>query len=267
MIKPAKILLTVFFTAALAGGCEERLNDASGSLDVYLFDAPAQYEQVYLDIERVEVSQRTLDEQTEWMTLDDSSQRIELLDLVNGNQARIAEGELQEGGYEKLRVVLGDGNTVVVNGVERELTLVEEQADGIEVDFDEFIEAGFSYTLLMDLDAGRSISEHPEVPNRFVLDPVVRIINEAVSGTIQGSIEPVSQAGLVYAIAGEDTVTATYADGEGGFMLRGLPGDAYHLVAKPRQPEDYETVQIEEVTVEQGEDTMLETITLPQSPN
>ncbi|WP_069130151.1 sigma-70 family RNA polymerase sigma factor [Rhodohalobacter halophilus] len=128
------------------------------------------------------------------------------------------------------------------------------------------INEGIVYTLLLDFDALRSVHKTGQSPAiDYILKPVIRASNEALTGNIEGVVNPVEARAAVFAIAGEDTLSSTYADEESGyFMLVGLEEGSYNVSVNPRE-EGYEETIIEDVSVTVGESTDLETVELNES--
>ena len=62
----------------------------------------------------------------------------------------------------------------------------------------------------------------------FKMNPVIRLISEANSGAISGSVNDASALPVAYAIVGNDTVTSTPVDTSTSlFKLGFLPADTY----------------------------------------
>ena len=69
--------------------------------------------------------------------------------------------------------------------------------------------------------------------NNYSLKPVIRAVEEAENGAIQGTISPVEAAPAIYAIQESDTVATTFPDENGKFLLKGLLPGTYTISLKP----------------------------------
>jgi len=257
--------LMVFGMVAFAG-CSTDSTPGMGTLEVKLHDAPADYEEVNVFIERVEVN-NSEDDESGWQVVSEPNQQFNLLELTNGVFETIGEVELEEGFYPQIRLILSrDDNNVVIDGETHDLFIPSGAQTGVKLNVDAEINEGIVYTLLLDFDALRSVHKTGQSPAiDYILRPVIRASNEALTGNIEGVVEPVESRAAVFAIAGEDTLSSTYADEESGyFILVGLEEDTYSVSVNPRE-EGYEETIIEDVSVTVGESTDLETIELNET--
>jgi hypothetical protein len=94
-------------------------------------------------------------------------------------------------------------------------------------------EAGVSYTILLDFDANQSVVLQGN--GEYQLKPVVRTITAAVSGSIKGSISPIS-IGTVIAATSNGVSYSTTANSNGYFMIAGLPAGTYEITVTPVLP-------------------------------
>lgn len=259
-----KMILGVAAVGMVAAvGCSTDSTPGMGTLEVKLHDAPADYDEVNVFIERVEVNNSTNDEQG-WQVISEPNQQYDLLELSNGVFEMIGEAELEEGLYPQIRLILSsDNNSVVVDGETHALTIPSGSETGVKLNVNAEIQEGIVYTLLLDFDALQSVVETGSAtsPN-YILKPVVRATNEALTGNIGGTVSPIEARAAVFAIAGEDTLSTTYADEESGeFLLVGLEGGSYDVSVEARE-DGYDSEYIENVEVTVGETTDLETIEL-----
>lgn len=259
-----KMMLGVVAIGMVAAvGCSTDSTPGMGTMEVLLHDAPADYDEVNVHIDRVEVN-NTANAEQGWQVISEPDQQYNLLELSNGVFEKIGEIELEEGLYPQIRLILSrDNNTVVVDGATHDLVIPSGQETGVKLNVNAEIEAGFVYTLLLDFDALQSVVKTGEASNPgYVLKPVIRATSEAVTGNIEGEVTPLDARAAVFAIAGEDTLSSTYADEESGyFMLVGLEGGTYDVSVEARE-DGYDSEYIENVEVTVGETTDLETIEL-----
>lgn len=250
----SRILTTILATLFLLTSCDVAddgsIDSSKGTLQVYLTDAPGDYEAVWIDIEAVRIhvnEEEDIDEDDEgWITISDDPMRVNLLELTNGEFEVLGETELEEGNYSQIRLILGEDNEIVKNGVSHSLKTPSAQQSGLKLNVNTEIEGGEVYTLLLDFDASRSIVEAGN-SGKFLLKPVIRTVEFAQTGAIEGDIEPAESLPWVYAIAGADTVAGTRADAEGDFRLVGLLPGSYTVAINPSDEnlQDEELLDVE----------------------
>ncbi|MEX0684546.1 MAG: DUF4382 domain-containing protein [Balneolales bacterium] len=266
MIQP-KIYKATFLMSTLmlffVMGCDTDADPKMGSLEVRLHDAPADYEEVNVFVESVQVN-RTEDEGG-WETISEPNQSYNLLALTNGVYEVIGEAELEAGTYPQIRLILSqDNNNVVIDGNQHNLFIPSGSQTGIKIQINAEIKDDITYLLLLDFDADRSVVKRGQGagPFEYLLKPVIRASNEATSGNIEGQISPVVARPAIYAINGTDTLSTTYADTTSGeFRLVGLAAGNYTVSINSRE-DGYDTLNIEKVTVTEGETNDLEAIEL-----
>jgi len=249
-------------------GCSIDSTPGMGTLEVKLHDAPADYDEVNVFIERVEVN-NSESEESGWQVVSEPNEQYNLLELTNGVFEMIGEVELEEGFYPQIRLILSrDNNNVVINGEVHDLFIPSGAQTGVKLNVNAEIEEGFTYTLLLDFDALRSVHKTGQSPVLdYILKPVIRASNEALTGNIEGVVNPIEARAAVFAIAGEDTLSSTYANEESGeFLLVGLEDGTYDVSVEPRE-EGFGSEYLENVEVSVGETTNLETIELTVESN
>lgn len=255
------IAVSVLFT-----GCDLGSGDNTGTMTVYMHDAPIDSaEAVNVFIERVEVN--NLDGEEGWIVLGEPQKSYNLLELTNGALTELGTAELETGRYEQIRLILSQSDhSVVIDGTEHEMIVPSGTQTGIKLNVDAEIEEGIQYVLFLDFDASRSVVQagqnNPAV--KYLLKPVIRATNQAVTGNIGGSVTPEAQA-VVYAIANSDTLSSTVADtANGGFLLIGLEEGTYDVAFDPRN-DDYQSRTINDVEVTVGQTNEIGEIELNQN--
>ncbi len=234
-----------------------------GKLQIKLTDAPAGYDSVMIDIRKVEV--QNVDSANGWVVVNDSATMVNLLDLTNGAYKVIGQKQLDPGTYSQIRLVLGPDNYVVENGQHHTLEVPSGQQSGLKIDVNATIKPGFTYTLLLDFDAARSIVEtgnsHSK-NSKFILKPVIRAVNEALTGSIAGTVAPANARPAIYGINGADTVSTVFADTTSGeFKLIGFPAGIYDVSIVPADT-TYRDTTITGISVIAGQTQQLDTVIL-----
>jgi len=233
---------------------------SKGKLKVLLHDAPASYQKVMVDIQKVEVKSES--DTTGWHNIMDTPKRVNLLDLVNGTFEELGSINLDSGVYHQIRLILGDNNSVTVNDQTYQLKVPSGQQTGIKLNVNAEIKEGITYTLMLDFDASRSVVRRGNAKhnNGYLLKPVITAENKALTGNISGTVNPADTKPWVYAVAGEDTVATTKADTSSGeFTLVGLTGGTYNVAIIPTNT-SYQDTTISDVQVSVGESTDIGTI-------
>lgn len=198
-------------------------------LSVRMTDAPANYEEVNIDVQGVEIT----DGDDENVMLTTTAGIYNLLDLSNGVNIVLASGYLDAGKVSQIRLILGTENTVKVDGVVYPLSTPSAMQSGLKLKLNETFEAGIDHTILLDFDANQSIVLKGS--NEYQLKPVIRTIDEAISGSIKGSVSPV--IGMVMISATSNGITyATVTNSNGYFLIAGLPIGTYDITVTPALP-------------------------------
>jgi hypothetical protein len=223
---------------AASSGCGA---SGPGFMNVHLVDAPADYEHVWLDVQRVEIHGPS-----GWTTLGTPSRVIDLLSLTGGVSETLAEhASLPAGHYDQLRLVLGPANRLTLTGAgDVDLKVPSGIQSGVKLNVSFDVEPGTTKDVFIDFDAHRSIFVHAAgASGKYLLRPVVRAVDRVVTGSITGTLT--AQGGGP--LAGV-TVTAQVLDAEsrpsvvrsvktgadGRYVLDLLPvGGTYYLVSEP----------------------------------
>jgi len=249
-------LLTIPFAIIVAfsvlfTGCGTGSDTGAGTMTVEMTDAPIDSaDAVNVFIERVEVQSQ---DGSGWITLNEPQQEYNLLELVNGATAVIGSSELEEGTYNQIRLVLSrDGHSVVVDGNEYSMKVPSGAQTGVKLNVNAEIEPDIEYVLLLDFEASKSVVK-AGASGMYLLKPVIRAQEKAITGNIAGTVDPADAEPVVYAIANSDTLSSTIANTSNGeFKLIGLEEGTYDVSVDPRN-DNYqpETVNDVDVTVEE----------------
>jgi hypothetical protein len=198
-------------------------------LTVRMTDSPANYEAVTIDVQGVEI----VGDKGSTVALNTTSGLYNLLDLTNGINTILATGYIEAGKVSQIRLILGPANTVRVNKVNYPLSTPSAMQSGLKIQMNQTYEAGIDYNILLDFDANQSIIQKGN--NEYQLKPVIRTIDEAISGTIKGSILPIG--GNVTITATSNGITYTSAvNSNGYFLITGLPSGTYDITVTPDLP-------------------------------
>ena len=250
-------------------GCSKSDNPASptgstGILKVKMIDSPASFSEVNIVIDSVQAHISTSDTNSGWYSLNNVPSTYNLLTLVNGVSTVIAEDTLPAGRYSQIRLYVGNGSYVMVNGQKKDLTTPSGTQSGVKLNVDATVQEGITYELTVDFDAGHSIVTTGSPTNpKYILKPVIRVVTSATTGIISGVVLPDTVSAQVWAVLGSDS-TSTSTDASGAFKLFNLSPDTYKVHIFPFAPNDTAFVDttISGVEVTVGKTKDIGTITL-----
>jgi hypothetical protein len=230
-----------------------------GQLKLTMVDSPAGYDEVNIVVTRVEVHRSGSDSSSGWFVINNNTATYDLLLLRNGASVVLGNHSLDAGHYTQIRLIIGTGSNVVVDGVTYPLEIPSGEQTGVKLNHAFVIEEGLLYELLLDFDAERSIVVTGN--GQYKLKPVIRVTPVVISGSISGKINPVSAAGFVYAISGTDTSLTIAEPITGSFMLMALLQQTYRVEVFSADPA-YNDTTITNVIVVAQHNTNLGTINL-----
>jgi len=208
-------------------------SNARASMRVMLTDDPADYDQVNIDVQSVEINS----DNGGWITLNTFSDMYNLLDLTNGIDTLIANDSLPAGMISQIRLNLGPNNTIMVNGVVHPLDVPSGNTSGLKINVHQTLVAGGNYTLLLDFDAGHSIVEQGN--GEYKLKPVIHgqlVTSIVTDGTITGVVMPPASNAFVSATNATDS-TSTYINAlTGQYSLQNLTPGTYTIAISTNAP-------------------------------
>jgi Domain of unknown function (DUF4382) len=248
---------------------------------VYLTDGPTDYQQVLIDIQQIavklDICRRNSDDDKEhhgcdddhdslnvtcqiWDTLNINAGVYDLLKLRNGLDTLLASGFILNGKIERIKITLGNNNSVLVDSISHPLNLINNQNFVFLNIKREHLDSLSSNNLQLYLDFNlqRSIVY---ANGKYWLKPVLKPFGRHSSGEIEGKIRPVRSHGLIKAYNATDTAFARPWD-EGEFKIRGLKEGTYSLFIDGIN--GYKDSTITNITVRRNRETELGTIQLRQ---
>lgn len=226
-------------------------------LSVRMTDASANYDAVYVDIQGVEVTNDSLSP----FALNTANGVYNLLDFANGADTLIATGDINGGLVSQIRLILGSNNSVKVNGVDYPLSTPSAQQSGLKLQIHKVFQPGVSYAIVLDFDALNSIVA--EGNGNYILKPVIRTVDTAISGSMKGIVSPSdSLANVTASSLSDSTSYSTRTNSSGRFILGGIPGGTYNVTVTSLDTL-LATIKLTNKTVTVGAVTDLGTIILP----
>lgn len=245
--------------------CSKRNNttgNQTSSMNIYLTDAPGDYQAVWIDIQQVMVKNSSDTSENGWISVPLLRPgRYNLLDLRNGQDTLLGGVDLPAGHISQIRLILGDGNQLVLeDGTTVDLKTPSAQESGLKLNVDANLTAGIPYELVMDFDASRSIVKAGN-SGQYLLKPVIRTFAKAAGGAIQGVVLPDSANAHVMAIAGVDTLGAI-PDASGAYKFWGIPANTYTLIFAPDSTTNYMPDTLKNIAAAVGQVTNIDTVRL-----
>lgn len=257
---------------------------AQKEFSVFLSDAPADLQQVFIDIQKVEIKELTSaeislgdnallndvnsddmghasDEFGTWRTLPFAAQQIDVLALRNGNESLLGTA-LVRNTVSKVRITLGANSYAIDKQGNQKplmLDLSNEQVYYVNLtsdDVDEDVSSG-KREARIDFDLFKSISDNNGV---LSLLPVLRPFSIGGYGEITGAVSPVDANATITVEDQEGIVARTIAGPNGEYRIRGMkPGVAYTVTF---EAETYITHSIQNVITEKGKFTTIDPVVL-----
>ena len=260
-LTPMIVLLSFFTLTFFNFGCSDESSPSSGQgqITMTIVDSPADFEHVNIVVTRVEVHKTGSDSTSGWVVINENAATYDLLSLRNGASAVLGNRSLDVGHYSQIRLILGTGSNIVVNGATFSLNVPSGTQSGVKLNHEFEIRDGELYALTLDFNLEHSIVLTGN--GQYKLSPVIRLVPAVISGTISGTVNPVSAASSVLAISGTDTVSTTADAATGSFKLMALLQGSYTVKVLSKNPL-YSDKTISNVTVTAKQNTELWTINL-----
>ncbi len=258
-------VLSVIVTFLVGCSVNNQDNDTGSGMtkfNVYLTDAPGEYEEVLIDIQEVRVHVETDDSTGGWQDLDNVNEGVyNLLDFTNNLDTLLASEELPAGHISQMRLVLGENNQIKKDGEYHDLKTPSAQQSGLKLNIHADLEEDIDYDIWIDFNAEKSVVETGN--DKYILKPVIRTYTKATSGAIEGIVNPIASRPYVMAISSEsDTVGTTTDSLSGYFMLKGLLAGEYTV--KFEFDSVYKEKTVENVSVSLGVITDMGTVEIEE---
>lgn len=267
--------VTALLFASCAKNDSNSGNDPNGGSKVQfvLTDAPAPYDAVNINIKEINIIMegKSGDSVVNYPLAPQLSGTVNLLTLKNGGYLYMGDPfSLPAGTISQIRLVLGDGNTVVVGGATHDLTTPSAQESGLKINFHQMLQPNGIYKIWLDFDVARSIVKAGN-SGKYLLKPVIRANTEvATFGAIKGIVLPSIAGTTVYLLNGADTIGSTLPEkagstfGEGYYKFINLAPGTYSLSFNATDSTKYMDSTINNIAVTSGTVTNVNSVTLHQ---
>ena len=239
-------IAALFITGSMLVSCSDDPKNAR--LEVWLTDAPGDYDEVNIDIQGVQVHSESGEQSSGWKSLNVNTGVYDLLQLTNGLDTLLGVIELPAGKISQIRLVLGDNNTLVIGDDVYDLATPSSQQSGLKLNVHADLIEGITYQMTLDFDAAKSVVKTGD--GTYILKPVIRTISTATSGAIDGKVTIPASSPAVWAVMGSDSIESAFADSVTGmFLLRGLPEGTYSVLFSPDSGYVIDPINDVEVTI------------------
>ncbi|MCF6132497.1 DUF4382 domain-containing protein [Flavobacterium wongokense] len=226
----------IFIAAVIVVGlsfnaCSSDSNDSGKyAYKVRMTDAPGPYDEVNIDLQAVEV----IGSNGQTITLNTTAGIYNLLTLSNGISTMIATSEMGDVKASQIRLLLGNNNTVKLNGIVYPLSTPSADQSGLKINVTQTLLENVENEILIDFDANTSIVETGA--GVYKLKPVLRTIVASTSGIILGRINSVGTKAVIMATSSSNVEYSTNVNAAGMFQMAGLPAGTYTVTATPAFP-------------------------------
>jgi hypothetical protein len=225
------ILLGLTLLASCNKDKDPNPQSGNATISIKLGDSPAGFDAVNVEILKVNVNING-----SWYEYAVATPGVyNLLQFTNGNTLLLlGPTSVPTGSISELRLILGDNNSIVVEGFTLELITPSGQSSGYKVKMDtQPLLSGVAYSLVLDFDVNKSV--HPAGSNKYILNPVVRGYLETALGTLSGTISPINSAYYIMATNVIDTAGTYINQTDGFFLINTLNPGTYsvHFYANP----------------------------------
>ena len=232
--------------------------EGNAKITLKLTDAPALYDAVNIDIQKIEFLQGNGSN-----TVNIANPGVyNLLNFRNGMDVLLAEAVLPAGNLSQMRLILGPNNSIVKDGVTYPLATPSAQQSGLKFNWNQTLEPNAAYNVWIDFDAARSIVRQGN--GNYSLKPVIRAFSSLTDGQIKGYVLPQAANAAVHVIKANDTIATTLPNPDGFYMFRGLPAQTYDVSLDAEATTGYIDQTKNNVNVVYGQITDLGTTTLTQ---
>jgi len=199
-LRIAVLLLPVLVLAALLGCAKHPNQPGMGQVTLHLTDDPAAFDAVNLVVDQVSIhraggeGEREDEDSLEvddggengdsldvnddhsggWEVLSQDQHTFDLLTLQNGVVTTLASGTVPAGHYTQLRLKLGPGSNVVVNGVSHPLVVPSGMQSGLKLVGQFEVSPGETKDLTLDFNAAKSVVLATD--GSYRLSPTIKLV-------------------------------------------------------------------------------------------
>ena len=234
---------------------------------VKMTDAPGDYDEVNVEVLDVMIKGNSDSGDEGWISIGDKTQVGEgkiydLLKLTGGANIMLTDSSIPSGKLGQIRLVLGDENTIVVDGESFSLTTPSAQQSGLKLEVNQTLVGGTTYEFLLDFDVDKSIVATGS--SKYILKPVIRVSTLEASGVIKGVLDPAVDYQVLASVQQGEKIFSAFVtlndndvatNGDGAFQINGIPSGTYTLILTPDPTSGEVPIVLENVIVVNGQTT------------
>lgn len=238
----------------------------TSKIAVRLIDAPGDYDEVNLEVIDVLIKRDQSDEDSGWVSIGASKVPVQynMMELTGGVNALIADTLVPSGYLGQIRLLLGENNTVVKDGVSHPLKTPSGQQSGVKLMVNQTLEPGISYDFTMDFNVDKSVIKAGNSGN-YNLHPVVRVFTTVSLGSIRGTVTPLGFQ-VKASVMVDDIEISAYTDDTGAFQISGVPAGTYTVMLIPDPLAGYIEATVPNIAVTDGLTTNIGSVVLLPVP-
>ncbi|MHB1460211.1 MAG: DUF4382 domain-containing protein [Armatimonadota bacterium] len=232
--------------AGLMAGCggsgDSASSSGTGTMQVYLSDAPVDAKAVYVSISKVEVSK----DGSGWITLSSYAPDPLVLNLLDyrytgsgtiPTRYLLADKPLETGHYTQIRLILTKVTLVDNSNVTYDCSMSSQDKSGLKLTGSFDVSEGTKSAVLIDFDASRSIVQ--EGNGTYRLKPTVRAVPVQITANVKGNITFKNSEGTTIAVPvgasmaaynGVEFVASSPITSDGTYYLPAMLAGSYSLV-------------------------------------
>ncbi|HLW31183.1 MAG TPA: DUF4382 domain-containing protein [Aequorivita sp.] len=249
-------IIALLFIGFASCSSDDSNKDENAKLSIRLTDAPGDYDAVFIDVEEVVIKYNGGQEDK---VLGINGGIYDLLKLTAGVNVLLFNDEVPAGEINQIRLILGEENTIVVDGQTFPLDTPSAQQSGLKIKVQQSLQPGILYEFILDFDVDKSIVAKGN--GGYSLKPVIRATTVAESGAISGRVLPPGMLTMVTAANGPIEIS-TYTNLEGDFLLSAVPDGVYTVTIQADLGLGIPPLLIDNIKVVQGEITTMGEINL-----
>ncbi|MBW8358729.1 MAG: DUF4382 domain-containing protein [Weeksellaceae bacterium] len=255
------LLFSGIFALLSFNACTSESSDGgTAKVNVRMTDAPALYDAVNIDVQKVEFNTGN-----GWQSVNVITPGVyNLLNFKNGMDVLLAQATLPAAPVSQMRLVLGPNNSLVKDGMTYPLATPSAMQSGLKFNWNQTLEANGAYNVWIDFDASKSIVQQGN--GNYSLKPVIRTFSELTNGQIKGYLLPQAAKARVLVITPTNDTVATALPNiaDGYYMVQGLNAGTYKVTFDADPTTGYLDQTQNNVNVVFGQVNNLGTTTLTQ---